>query len=121
VLYFSAQTIVRTVLFVQHADFQLNEDAISSFCKGAIGGISALALDEDAHCALENDGGVASYREGNSFSSAQPSEHLSGSLGVTVGNKFLSANVTGSYNTSIQQNFSVCINLPPLYASTNGA
>ena len=62
---------------------------------------------EDAKCILEIDGGISGYRKGNSNSSVQYSEHLSASLGVTVGCKFLSANVTGSYDKSLSNSVAV--------------
>lgn len=62
---------------------------------------------DNAKCIVEIDGAVSSYREGNSSSSAQHSEHLSASLGVTVGCKFLSASVAGSYDKSVSDNLAV--------------
>ncbi|EUC40363.1 hypothetical protein COCMIDRAFT_109002 [Bipolaris oryzae ATCC 44560] len=59
---------------------------------------------DNAKCVMEISGTTSSYREGNSFSSVQHSEHLSASLGVTVGCKFLSANVTGSYDETVSDN-----------------
>lgn len=58
-------------------------------------------------CPYIIDGGISSYWEGNSSSSAQHSEHFSASLGVTVGCKFLSVSVTGSYDKSVSDNLAV--------------
>ncbi|KAJ5263842.1 hypothetical protein N7478_011447 [Penicillium angulare] len=48
-------------------------------------------------------GGVGVYREGFSTRSASSNEHLSASLGVTVGYSFLNANVTGEYDKNVNE------------------
>lgn len=55
-------------------------------------------------------GGVGVYREGFSTRSESSHEHLSASLGVTVGYSFLNANVTGEYDSTVDKkgNVSVC-------------
>jgi hypothetical protein len=66
-----------------------------------------MALCETAGCST-------SFREGSTDSTSSSSEHLSMSLGVTVGNKLLSANVTGSYDSKIELNQDV-ISITPLF------
>ncbi|KAJ5080926.1 hypothetical protein N7456_013636 [Penicillium angulare] len=48
-------------------------------------------------------GGVGVYREGFSTRSESSNEHLSASLGVTVGYSFLNANVTGEYDKNVNE------------------
>lgn len=55
-------------------------------------------------------GGVGVYREGFSTRMESSNEHLSASLGITVGYPFLNANVTGEYDSNVNEtkNVSVC-------------
>lgn len=55
-------------------------------------------------------GGIGVYREGFSTRSQSSQEHLSASLGITVGYPFLNANVTGEYDSNVKEtkNVSVC-------------
>ncbi|KAJ5939745.1 hypothetical protein N7466_002879 [Penicillium verhagenii] len=48
-------------------------------------------------------GGVGVYREGYSTRSESSHEHLSASLGITVGYPFLNANVTGEYDSTVNK------------------
>ncbi|OOQ91472.1 hypothetical protein PEBR_00815 [Penicillium brasilianum] len=48
-------------------------------------------------------GGVGVYREGFSTRSESSHEHLSASLGITVGYSFLNANVTGEYDSTVDK------------------
>ncbi|KAJ5646644.1 hypothetical protein N7490_003016 [Penicillium lividum] len=48
-------------------------------------------------------GGVGVYREGFSTRMESSSDHLSASLGITVGYPFLSANVTGQYDSNVNE------------------
>ncbi|ETI27793.1 hypothetical protein G647_00242 [Cladophialophora carrionii CBS 160.54] len=59
---------------------------------------------EEAVALCETAGCTTSFREGSTDSTSSSSEHMSMSLGVTVGNKLLSANVTGSYDSRIELN-----------------
>lgn len=56
---------------------------------------------------VADDGGVGSFRSATSSVSGSSSEHLSVSMGVTVGAPFLSASVTGSYDREVQKNTDV--------------
>lgn len=71
--------------------------------------ISSPAFDIDDRISFirEDDGGTGSVREGRSSSTLQHSEHLSASLGATVGCSFLSANVTGSFDRAVSKNTAV--------------
>ncbi|KAJ5887306.1 hypothetical protein N7504_011353 [Penicillium tannophilum] len=48
-------------------------------------------------------GGVGVYREGFSTRMESSNEHLSASLGITVGYPFLNANVTGEYDSNVNE------------------
>jgi hypothetical protein len=52
-------------------------------------------------------GGVGVYREGFSTRSESSHEHLSASLGITVGYSFLKANVTGAYDSTVDKTSNV--------------
>ena len=52
---------------------------------------------------VEIKGNQCSYRDSFTFSSSQSSDHFSGSLGVTVGNDFLSGSVEASYDRTVQE------------------
>ena len=58
--------------------------------------------------------GSASFREDTSSSSSSETSHMSGSLGVTVGNDYLNANVTGSFDEMNRKAKSVSIVLSRL-------
>lgn len=53
------------------------------------------------------DGGRASFTSTSSRSAGHSTEHLSASLGISVGCKFLSAGVTGSYDEDVAENVDV--------------
>lgn len=52
-------------------------------------------------------GGVGVYREGFSTRSESSHEHLSASLGITVGYSFLNVNVTGEYDSTVDKTSNV--------------
>ena len=62
---------------------------------------------EAAIVLLDHDGGTCSFRESQSTRAECSTEHLSGSLGVTVSVPFASANVTGTYDRLTIENSSV--------------
>jgi hypothetical protein len=56
------------------------------------------------------DGGLSSsghYRDGMSTTSTSGTDHLSASLGITVGYPFLNASVTGKYDKRVTENRNV--------------
>lgn len=61
-------------------------------------------LDKTRVVYTNSDGGQATYNSTKTTSSANNSEHLSVSLGVSVGCKFLNASVTGQYDKDVLEN-----------------
>jgi len=53
------------------------------------------------------DGGQATYVSANSDTSSSSSEHLSMSLGLSVGCEFLGASVSGKYDKDVLENTDV--------------
>ena len=70
-------------------------------------GRSAFDQVHSAAFTAEVDSYAATIRESTSTASKASSEHMSASLGVTVGCDFLSANVTGSYDETTTSNATV--------------
>jgi hypothetical protein len=61
-----------------------------------------LRLDS-AHGILEIGGNQNGYRESFTTSASDSNEHLSGSLGVSIGNDFLSGSVSAAYDKSVMK------------------
>ena len=66
----------------------------------------STAFEHSTHpsivCELGSD--TESFRDTGASSSSDKTEHMSASLGVTVGNDYLNVNVTGSYDERSSQN-----------------
>ena len=61
------------------------------------------ANDKSNMATVELGGNQSSYRESFTFSSHQTSDHFSGSLGVSIGNDFLSGSVSASYDKTVAE------------------
>lgn len=57
----------------------------------------------------DTKGGTATYRDGLSTSAGTYCEHISASLGLTIGYPFLNANVTAKYDQDVLQKTSVSL------------
>jgi hypothetical protein len=66
-----------------------------------ISGSEMLAIVPDTK------GGSMSYRDGMTTSSETSDDHLSASLGLTVGYPFLNASVTGDYDRNVMESHNV--------------
>ena len=55
----------------------------------------------------DTGGGIASFQDGLSTNLGSSSDHLSASLGLTVGYPFLNASVTGQYDSTVMENENV--------------
>ena len=52
-------------------------------------------------CVIDMTGTQSSYRQSHDASTRDKSEHFSASLGITIGNAFLSGSVSGSYDKAV--------------------
>lgn len=66
--------------------------------------LSAVIPDTPGHSGLSS---IGWYRDGLSTSAGSSSEHLSASLGLTVGYPFLNANVTAKYDKAVSSDSNV--------------
>lgn len=66
----------------------------------------------------DTQGGSTSYKDGLSTSSTTSYDHLSASLGITIGYPFLSGSVTGEYDKTVMDSRNVCgSNMNPIASS----
>lgn len=65
---------------------------------------------------LDTKGGTMSYKDGMTTSSTTSDDHLSASLGLTIGYPFLNASVTGQYDKDVIESHNVG-SPPPLLLS----
>jgi len=66
----------------------------------------------------DTKGGTATYRDGLSTSAGTYSEHISASLGLTIGYPFLNANVTAKYDRQVVEKKSVSASSLPSRTTT---
>lgn len=62
-----------------------------------------LPQSHDFHYVGEVEGGVSSFSDAISSTSSSSLEHTTGSLGITVGNAFISGNATAKYDKAVQE------------------